>query len=831
MAGKTKIRKAHNNSGSTMVIVLIMLSFVMILATVVTSSTIMNLKMKVADKQSTRTFYTSEDAVNEVYVAMGQVSAECFNKAYQDEISSVVENTAAGNMTVDNITCNANLRLNYAHRILNKLGFIKDSDFESVKHTYSDYVSKKQEGTFVRNGNTTEGLGVVTALNQCIEDTHKDASGNPALSIESVDNVQVVSKKSAASDKVFYYTVNINNCVVKYLTEAGYYSYITFDISMGIPDELVNITDSKKLNLDSFVKYALVGNKGISVASSAGFVLNGNAFAGYKNGFKVNAGGTADISSGNMLATSGNLVVENGTFTAGSNSRIWCENLKTEDAAGAAGSNISINGDSDTYVKDDLELNGNNSNVSISGNYYGYGYVSVNGTERLNPSSAIIINSRNSNLDFTNLKSLLVAGRAYVDYLSLASNGNGVNVPDGYDTGESVSFIGDQEIYLVPASLMGGSNPVLKDAAVSMEDQINANLKNKFFGSEYLEADESGNLFVKKTINIAGDPVRDFYYLRFKNEDNAAAYVKAIVDDDSFKAVYNNAADDDMKNTYKTQRESMKSQMTLNADSMKSVLTVGNGDIHTKTTMLSASSSSGKINLSYVASTGGESNSYNFKRDYDNLASRFNVLCKTLYEITDSGYMTDALVGQMYPNLSSYSEDVYVNMISDSGFKAYTEGKLGPVNNKLTGGYDKYVLCAFDNGNTGADPLIISNDDVTLTHRSDISYSFRDYNGGIVVASGDVIVRKDFQGTIIAGGTITIENNVTVTGISDVADIIKTDPKYAEIFKVWNPLEDSNNSGFLDVQNMTYKDMIKVANWRKRDDSSETAASAEPATH
>ena len=96
MAEKIRRKVKRNNNGSTMVIVLIMLSFIMILATVVTSSTIMNLKMKVADKQSTKTFYTSEDAVNEVYVAMGQVSADCFNKAYQDEIAEVVESTAAG---------------------------------------------------------------------------------------------------------------------------------------------------------------------------------------------------------------------------------------------------------------------------------------------------------------------------------------------------------------------------------------------------------------------------------------------------------------------------------------------------------------------------------------------------------------------------------------------------------------------------------------------------------------------------------------------------------------------------------------------------------------
>lgn len=837
MAKKQIRRVKRNNSGSTMVIVLIMLSFVMILATVVTSSTIMNLKMKVADKQSTKTFYTSEDAVNEVYVAMGQVSAECFNKAYQDEIASVVENSASGKVAVDNITCNENLRLNYAHRILNKLGFIKDIDLEGIKHTYSDYVSKKEEGTFRREGNTTEGLGVVASLNSCIEDTHKDVNGNSTLSIESVDNVQVVSKKSSieeVSDKVFYYTVNINNCLVKYLTEAGYYSYITFDITMGIPDELVNITDSKKLNLDSFVKYAIIGNTGISVASSADFKLDGNAFAGAHNGFKVNEGGRASISAksssagGNMLVTSGSVLVENGTFTAENGSKIWCDNIKT---AGSNGSSISINGsDTNTYVKDDLELNGDRSTVSISGNYYGYGYNSVNQTEKVNPSSSIIINGKKSSIDFTHLNSLLVAGRAYVDYLSLASNGEGEKVPEGYNTGESVSFIGDQEIYLVPASFMNGSNPVLKDTLSSdSEKGINENLKNNFFGSSFLA--KSGDLFVKKTILITGDPVRDFYYLRFEKNDSATAYVKAIVDDSAFNALLE-GKDDNTRNVYKEQREKLKSLMTLNAGSIESTIAMGSGEIHTKATMLSASSASGKLELTYTASTGNADNSYNFKRDYDNLASRFNVLCRTLYEITDSGYMTDAIVGQMFPNLNSYDGNVYNDMISKNGFTAYTEGKLGPVNNVLTGGYDGYVLCAFDNGNTGSDALVISNDEVTLKNDSKIKYSFKDYKGGVIVASGDVIVRKDFEGTIIAGGKITIEGNVTVKGLSDVTDIIKTDQKYANIFKVWNPLEDSNNSGFLDVANMTYKDMIKVANWRKRDDSSEAATAAmEPATH
>ena len=55
-------------------------------------------------------------------------------------------------------------------------------------------------------------------------------------------------------------------------------------------------------------------NKGISVASNASFNLNGNAFAGSAGGFKVNPAATANVSGDTLLATSGDIVVENGTL-------------------------------------------------------------------------------------------------------------------------------------------------------------------------------------------------------------------------------------------------------------------------------------------------------------------------------------------------------------------------------------------------------------------------------------------------------------------------------------------------------------------------------------
>ena len=97
---------------------------------------------------------------------MGQMSSDCFNSAYQDQVAKMVVNTESGITTVDNITCNKELRLDYIHRMLNKLGMIQDNMLDSIKYKDdSDYVSKKQEGVYERGANTIEAQGIVSVLN------------------------------------------------------------------------------------------------------------------------------------------------------------------------------------------------------------------------------------------------------------------------------------------------------------------------------------------------------------------------------------------------------------------------------------------------------------------------------------------------------------------------------------------------------------------------------------------------------------------------------------------------------------------------------------------
>ena len=66
-----------------------MTSFVLILSTLITTTTMVNLKMKMIASQSKKTFYTSEEAVDEIYAVLGKASMECFNASYEEQLTTL----------------------------------------------------------------------------------------------------------------------------------------------------------------------------------------------------------------------------------------------------------------------------------------------------------------------------------------------------------------------------------------------------------------------------------------------------------------------------------------------------------------------------------------------------------------------------------------------------------------------------------------------------------------------------------------------------------------------------------------------------------------------
>ena len=89
-------KKFHkNNSGATLVVVLIVVAFIAVLGSVAIAGAMVNLKMKVVDKKAKKTFYSCEEAVDEIYSELGMVSMDALEAAYimiaENEISDIFE--------------------------------------------------------------------------------------------------------------------------------------------------------------------------------------------------------------------------------------------------------------------------------------------------------------------------------------------------------------------------------------------------------------------------------------------------------------------------------------------------------------------------------------------------------------------------------------------------------------------------------------------------------------------------------------------------------------------------------------------------------------------
>ncbi|MDD5829462.1 MAG: hypothetical protein PUD10_09945 [Lachnospira sp.] len=810
-------KKKLNDKGSTMIIVLIMASFVMILATVVTSTAMVNLKMKYADKESTKTFYTSEDAVDEIYAALGKTSMESFNKAYEEEMSHITSGTISINgkevtYTQDNSTSNKYLRMNYTFQLLKALD-VADTSGASEDTIKYDETGKYFNTTYIAT--QAECNAFVNVVNSYIEDTHVDSDGNPTLKVNSISGLKIektVNPVAGGGTGLPVYTLRFTDCVVQFITEAGYYSYITFDGQLGMPDFLVDFADSDSSGLSYFADYALIGNTGINIQETTGnkgVTLNGSAYGGKKNGIKISKGAKLTFGgNNNLLVTGGDIDVNGGTFKVNGTNSLWCYTLKTSGNEGT--SNIEMSNTTSSYVKDDLQIDGDNSTVTLGGQYYGYGYEgrALNADANHYYSSAIIVNGKNSKINMSALNTLVVAGRAYIDYNSLAKP---------YATGESLSFIGNEEMYLVPTSLIeGGSNPVIKDVNSVVTPKITA---DNFFGYKYLNTKAPNLPYTTREIKLANGSTAVYYYLNFEDSEAQTAYVKAAVDDTAFNTLLTEtgAASDTKKlNAYKTTRDYVKNVISLNAYNIGSIIT-GNmsANVNANSSLVMVRLA-GDNSTEDVQESSGTYTNAEFTRDFDDLASRFTVLTKILKKLDFNKdgsrvYYNSNTINDEVANLSSYTEnDVYNNFISATAFKNYTSTHSNPVT------VNGYTLLAWDNSNTGSPALEISNDNAAFSGNSG--------RGGIVVASGDVVVKKDFAGVIMAGGTITVEDGVTVTNtLSGTTPLALLQSNEAEEFRKIFTMYDSGNgtaSGTgKNVENLTYSDLVSFINWRKSEDA------------
>lgn len=791
---KEKLKHINKqNKGSTLIVVLAIVSFVSILAVVVSQAALVNYKMKVVDKQSQKVFYNSEDAVDEIYVALGMISMNCFDEAYNTELESLVRPFEDGSMsdymyTPSNLTMNQEIRTEYIYNVLKELGIYDESITKEDSDKMLNSINSETKD-LSQNKNDSVSINFTGKLNTFLENKIDENENGEVFNVQSVDKMTLKKYKSQAGTDVktiYTYSLVFNDCIIKYKNDRGFYSYITFDGEVAMPDAVINFTVDTKPGLDGFTNYALVGNTGIIVGENKTLNLNGNAFAGKgaNIGLTLYSGSALNVNGYNVIS-GGDICVTDATLTAG-NSELWCENIVTENAVGTAPV-INITG-TKVYVHDDMQLNGDNSTVNISDSeYYGYSH-QINSEANHLKSSAIIVNGSHARLSLNAMSTLVLGGRAYIEYDNEGSQ--------FYATGESISLKGSQEMYMVPSYLMSLSNPAVKDADVEVDIT-----ENNFFGYTYLDETEP------YTTKVVGD--MRYYYLNFRDYESAAHYVETVMNTEAYNAVLDligAGKTDDQKVSLRKEYDKSRNYVRLLLNSNLSEL-------------MSTTAVENNV-LSYI---NGQIVSVNIGQDANGEnVMNFSSLGGT--ELADDDFYNDCYMDYSslitilkkydgITNLKNYTKNVFANMISMEYFGNLTGGE--PYVSEEDG-LEGVLCCAINNNNKaitikevpGETRKVIRDDKGNIIVNTGVS------NQGLIVTSGNINVESDFRGTIISGGRITVSENVTVVGDNTLVNsILAADEKMRKLFS------SESITASDELKDITYKDFVEFTNWRKYEET------------
>ena len=834
---RLKIKKL-NNQGSTFILAVLVITLLTTLALALANASISNMMMKSVDRGSKKTFYTAESLLDQIRAGVGHDSVKNLASAYQTVLTNLVD-SAEGTMT-DNDKANENLKKNYIDNVLNtvtagELDFDADDDedgvvtsegavnIDAIKAATTSYISGKIEGY----GDKAEikSIGHIKA--------YKEASEGYKWAVI-IEDVSVSYKEEKAGEILF--------------------SNITADLLIEYPNTTIDFTTTNRLT--DFIDYSLIADNNINISGKT-VNVNSSVYAGdlidigptrYDDPspvkgadvtFKPSATGTYInvVCGGNDDEYSGTIRVGgNATFQSSAkfeSANIWCTNLATrkmfdtnsgttEDAT--AGAVIDIDANCSTFVRDDLSVDAQKSQVTIRGEYYGYMIEGVSTPAGHKESSALIVNGRNSVVNIAT-KYLWLGGRAYIDFKSAGT----------YLTGESLALKGDQEAYLIPADYLGKgfstavTNPMSSDTWDDLEEAAGrpgstvkiCELPTNYFARPYLNPSQP---FKVKEVN-------DMVYLYWNfapqstvgpdgtitttgsEKENSKLFIEAVLSSSN-----NNNAQ------VKLIRENLKRYTTslFGGSGLVDVNLPSGSEIYATGILMEASGG----NPSYT--TGSTLPTMQMYKDisYD-LRNRYTVLTHLLaslpwydgayryYANQESGGAEKALLDLKGYRVSDDNELETAQILSniiDLNFLS-TAGPYNPEGKYISYGpptqnYVKMIT---------TEPVVLG----------------PEVYGGIIVTTRSITLNSDFHGLLIAGGDIILNgDNITITTNANMVEdfilgreqfedetIEMTYPfkQYFKAYKMGSVEEGSSEE--VKIENVDYKDLVNFENWRKYEEN------------
>lgn len=768
-ADKTQVLR--DNKGSAIVMVLVIIAFISILVSVLCYRAILNYQMKVVDYKSKDNFYTAESALEEVRTGLQSIASNAVTESYVE-----------------------------------------------VMQSYHDYSNQERANQF----SYLYMLKLVDALKDGGDDEKYDVDLLKAYLTQPVNPSGVGAKLEATggANNMLPYTeaLILENVKITYTDDKGFVSIIETDIQMNLPA----IDFNEAFRMPDILDYCIIANNSM-IFNGGNTSIKGSVYAG-KNGINLKGASTLNIDEAELVVTDGTINIESGsTLNVNSvDSNTWAKDIALTSAK------ATINGN--TYIADDTTINGKLSKLTYKGSYYGFG--ETDPAKGSDGSSSILINGLGTVIDFSGLTTLTLAGNAYINIMDkgnmvldvgLATEAELVE-PDpasGLDSpfntshnilmGESLSVKSNQLAYLVPAECIGyidgecvlGSNPVTQ-ARLTTEFMEPRALAAEADKAKYVEVNmemisslgaslNSFNAKIQKLYRIeSADTTLVYYYIVFENQADANYFFQQYYANNKTKM------DSYIKNYIDITNSNFGNFGTMNVNLAGNLLRKeGAGDNATyilEEDSLAASTADPEYvnNLAYYGET-YQALCTKLVKDYSTLSS------EEIFNKGDSG------------------EGLFANIID---MKAFTVGESKFIPNEFFVGTDVSVAL-YGTATDDYHAVVVKNPSYPYVINNTVDSKIR-----VVVATGDVQVKRNFNGIIIAKGDIIVDTAVSIenddVAVSKAMQLTRTDASgnvhsYIDLFKDGRALAVSSTVGSGgSSDHVEVEALVGYKNWNKQ---------------
>ncbi len=442
-------RFLKDKSGSSLVLVMICMSFLILLAGAVITTTVTNIYLKASQKVTQENFYETDSILDAVAAGIQNESSEASAKAYEKALGEYNASlTAAGSAMSDK----------YAKDFLNLMiqSLTGGDSYDATKTNYKyldsvllGYLTKDQAKSYIKHAD--DGTGVT--------------KGDMVLDGDALvlKDVKVIKAHDKQKDYETTLTTDIRIEIPKISTDA-HSEYL--DYAILADDQVIADNGTISAQVDGNVYSGTVNRVANATSPQPASVKNNTPLAGI-----VISGGASLKINAEQIITRGDVDVSNGSrFEVGKSpssdkaAQLWAENVIT---SGKNSSN-EVTIDASSYIADDLEINGEGDRVTLKGKYYGYNYTNdytagITGNKLSTTaaySSSISVNGYDNQLLMKDLNELVLAGRTFISKKTNVGETALAN-PD-IELGESLAVKSSQLSYFVAAVKDGSTDGFVK---------------------------------------------------------------------------------------------------------------------------------------------------------------------------------------------------------------------------------------------------------------------------------------------------------------------------------------------------------------------------------